>query len=143
MMRPRLMVLMGVVSLGVSFACKPVMAAPPCGALDTRLRPASSDVGHRVGIIFTDFRGQRVAVTGNGASILDTMLTTAPDDSTGFSGLVQCQFEGQTQFGFTVDGRSSSLTLNVDEPTKIYVSQGRDGPSFAVWEEAGDALLLD
>jgi hypothetical protein len=126
----------------LSLVASSALAEPACGVLDTQLRPASSDLGHRVGVIFTDFGGQHIIVTANGETILDTTLTTS-NHSTGLSGLIQCQFEGRTDFSFDVDGDESRLNLTIDRPTNIYFSQGRNGPQFAVFESSGEGLLLD
>ena len=120
---------------------EPARAGDGC-AWESRLPEASTAEGHRVSVIFSSFTGQQVGLQVADEPLLEKTLTTA-EWSAAYSGSVQCRLEGPTHFNLTIDGRMTSLYLNVDGPLQIYVSPGRDGLTLALHETDMDAFLLD
>lgn len=116
-------------------------AAEPC-AWEARLAEASTAEGHRVSVIFSSFTGQRVGLQVADQPVLERTLTTE-EWSAAYSGSVQCRLEGRTRFTVTIDGRATSLYLNIDGPLHIYLSPARDGIDVALHEIDLDGYLLD
>ena len=116
-------------------------AAEAC-AWEARLAEASTAEGQRVSVIFSSFTGQQVRLQVADQPLLERVLTTA-EWSAAYSGSVQRRLEGRTHFTVTVDGRATSLYLNVDGPLHIYLSPARDGIDVALHEMDLDGFLLD
>lgn len=122
-------------------APQPTHAAQAC-AWEARLAEASTREGYRVSVIFSSFTGQQVRLQVDEQPELEKILTTE-EWSAAYSGSIQCRLEGRTYLTVTVDGRTTSLYLNVDGPLHIYVSPEGDGLSLAFHEIDLDGYLLD
>lgn len=122
-------------------AAQPTHAAEAC-AWEARLAEASTREGYRVSVIFSSFTGQQVRLQVDEQPVLEKILTTE-EWSAAYSGSIQCRLEGRSYLTVTVDGRTTSLYLNVDGPLHIYVSPKGDGLSLAFHEIDLDGYLLD
>jgi len=122
-------------------APQPTHAAEAC-AWEARLAEASTPEGYRVSVIFSSFTGQQVRLQVDEQAVLEKILTTE-EWSAAYSGSIQCRLEGRSYLTVTVDGRTTSLYLNVDGPLHIYVSPKGDGLSLAFHEIDLDGYLLD
>ena len=131
-----------VVGLLLALSGVGVAHATEACAWEARLAEASTAEGHRVSVIFSSFAGQQVRLQVADQPLLEKMLTTA-EWSAAYSGSVQCRLEGSTRFTVTVDGRATSLHLNVDGPLHIYLSPARDGLNVSLHEIDSEGFLLD